>query len=121
MNKQHFILAIAWILFCIIHSVTAAEKFKLLVHRFPAIKAHFRIFYSAAAIVTLALVLSYQFNMHSSFLFRLPGTVMPVPFITGIFGACVMALSMYNYFATGVALKGNHLVVRGLNRFVRHP
>lgn len=129
MNTQHWLLAAFWLLFGLIHSVTATSRFKGLVQWIAGKKyIYYTLAYSLLALVTLLPVVYYQFSIASFYLFR-PGLIIMVFSIAGIFiAALICGYSIYKYFVplSGVAILINEdfkpgLKKDGLNKYVRHP
>ena len=64
-NQFHFILAVCWLLYVVIHSVMAARSFKRMVEQAAGkYYRYYRIVYSITAAVTLILVLSNPSSMY---------------------------------------------------------
>lgn len=129
MNTQHWVLAALWLLFGVVHSITATSRFKGLVQRMAGKHfIYYNIAYSLLALITLLPVIYYQFSITSFYLFK-PGIVVMIASTAGIsVAAIVCGYSIYKYFVplSGVAILINKdfkpgLKTDGLNRYVRHP
>ena len=98
-NQFHFILAVCWLLYVVIHSVMAARSFKRMVEQAAGkYYRYYRIVYSITAAVTLILVLAYQFSHYSPALYtpRLLHYLAGIP-LAGA-GLVIMALCVKKYF-----------------------
>lgn len=124
MVQAHIILAISWILFCMLHSVLASGRVKqYAASRLGGKFVFYRLFYSLFATIFFFAIIMYHFNIKSVRLFN-PG---PVLKITGglffIAGAIMMTLFVLN---TGFQWlvkenKGQPFIQKGIHRHVRHP
>jgi len=124
MVKTHIILALAWIIFCILHSMLASVWFKHKAAKWMGKKfTYYRFFYSLFATAVFFAIVIYHFSIESKRIFN-PGLVLQ---ITGgiliIAGLVVMAFYIFN---TGLRWLVKHdkeqrLVQNGIHRFVRHP
>ncbi|HOZ79806.1 MAG TPA: isoprenylcysteine carboxylmethyltransferase family protein [Ferruginibacter sp.] len=122
---QHWILAGMWLLFGILHSLTATESCKKMAFKLSInLHKNYRFIYITVAIVSLLSILAYGFNINSPRLFTYNNIFYFIPIITGTIGLCIMVSVVYKYFITGMALKRDGhqgLITSGLNNFVRHP
>src|SRR5688500_1521786 len=121
---DHTILALAWIIYCILHSVFAAIWFKEKAKKWMGNKYRFyRFFYSFFATAGFFLILIYQLSIETKKLF-IPGTALTVAgALIAFSGSIIMMLYVFN---TGVIWlfreeAGQRLVQKGIHRFVRHP
>ena len=129
MDKQHWLLFVFWILYCLLHSFLAAGRVKKTFSQI--LKANYKYYrpsYSIFAFVTLGLLLYYQFSIHESQLFFswnlrfIPGLILALP------GAVIMGICVRTYFYELSGLKAlleqtnkSTLQQQGLHRYVRHP
>ena len=129
MLVHHIILAMLWIVYCILHSAMASvslkKKLKL---KLGSSFKYYRLFYSVLAFLLLAGVLYYQISIPTYKL--LPGTlpVLLPGIIFTVSGLSLMMICIKKYF---VSLSGllsvfeenpsNTLIINGVHRFIRHP
>jgi methanethiol S-methyltransferase len=134
MNDQpvylsHFLLCAAWMLFALIHHVTASEAFKDTCQRkLGDYFKYYRLFYCLTAFVTLAAVLILQFAIISPVL-QFPGwMVVALSVPAGATGIALMHTCLYKYFyrLSGIAVLAGEkdafkLETTGVHKHVRHP
>src|SRR5688572_15767253 len=97
MIKPHIILALAWIVYCVLHSVFASQWFKQKAEKWMAGNfKYYRFFYSVFATISFFAIVIYHFSIETIRLFT-PGIVLQ---ITGgilvITGLVVMASYIFN-------------------------
>lgn len=129
MVEKHFILALLWSLFCVLHSLLAstALKQKLATTMGKSFK-HYRLLYTLFAFATLGVVVYYQIELASPYIYS-PNTLAMVAGITiGGAGLVIMAVCIKKYFLSLSGLKSlfqekpaTTLMLNGIHRFVRHP
>ena len=124
MIKTHIILALAWIVYCSLHSVFASLWFKQRVAIWMGKDfTYYRFFYSLFATVSFFAIVIYHFSIETKRIFT-PGIVLQ---ITGgmlvISGLVVMALYIFNTGLRWLIIhdKEQKLVQSGIHRYVRHP
>jgi protein-S-isoprenylcysteine O-methyltransferase Ste14 len=129
--KHHILLAVLWISFCSLHSVLASFFVKKkLYRRFRHQFKSYRLYYSAFAFASFAAVMLYLINLPSPLLYQRTAII----FIGGSFilitGLIIMAICIRRYFGQLSGLRtlftnelktGNHLIITGIHRYVRHP
>jgi methanethiol S-methyltransferase len=123
------ILTGCWILFCVIHHITAMEKCKKMFQskmgrRFQ----YYRLIYSFLALATLIFVLWFQFSINSVGL-GIPVRIeyfIGLPF--GILGTFLMGVSISKYFIklSGIGVfypekRPASLELYGVHKYIRHP
>ena len=129
--EQHVILGLAWIFFCVMHSVLAnvTIKKKLSLQLGQNFR-FYRLYYTLFAALSFLLVLIYQLNLTSPNVFTRSDWSNAAGLIVGITGLAVMAVCIKKYFAQLSGLKtlftdeirwGNSLIITGIHRHVRHP
>jgi protein-S-isoprenylcysteine O-methyltransferase Ste14 len=129
MTSSHFILAFAWILYCLLHSLLASLGFKKRLQHFsPGFFKRYRLFYSVFAFLGLIAILLYLVFLPSSFLFA-PSLITRVA--GGIVAGCglvVMIICISKYFFQLSGLKAllheqkkNELMITGIHKKIRHP
>lgn len=126
--NDHIILALGWILFCVLHSVLAAGKVKRYVAvRSPVLNKYYRLFYTLFAFVTFAVMVIYEIRLPSPVL--LNNSFAWIGYITGGAGLLIMFICIKKYFIglTGIkALLQNRpfeskLEIKGIHTYMRHP
>ena len=129
MISDHIMLTIAWIVYCVLHSVFADTRFKTKVQVWMGkTYRHYRLLYSIFAFITLIGIFYFQARMESLMLY----TSTILTYLAGCFfvlgGSLLMVICVAKYF---LALSGirslnekpasNELVITGVHRYVRHP
>lgn len=130
LNTQHWLLLLLWILYSILHSFFAEAVVKQNIKKVLG-KAfrYYRLCYSLFALITLVLLLWYQFSLQSIWLYtsliiRYASVILIVP------GLIIMIICIQKYFydLSGIQSlqKYNPAVTptlqqKGLHKHVRHP
>lgn len=118
-----------WILFCVIHHITAMEKCKEFFRlRIGAAFKYYRLIYSSLALVNLVFILFEQYNIKSTDM-EIPLALkysIGLPF--GLFGICLMVVSIRKYLfkVSGINVffkdqRPTSLEILGLHKYLRHP
>jgi methanethiol S-methyltransferase len=129
MNTAHIILAFAWTIYCVLHSVLAAGSVKRRMERWLGSSyRYYRFAYTVFAFAGLVGILLYQVTIHSPRLFVSPLAVQVIACALASLGAALMMLNIIKYF---IQLSGVRWLVsvqveaklerKGLHRYVRHP
>ncbi len=130
MNNAHWLLLGLWIIYCFIHSWLACITVKKYIQKLTGEGfKYYRPLYSVFALITLGLILWYQFTMQSRWLLPNKSSYLDIPgIITGLAGLCIMIICIYKYFYELSGLQTlqkpqakNTLKQSGLHQFVRHP
>lgn len=129
MNKEHWILIFYWLLFGVIHSLTAAALFKKNMELLTgSLFKYYRVSYSLIAFISLYLILKFQFSIVSAALPFLNYFKFITGVLLGIPGIVIMVFCIRKYFykLSGIAIFDDNKDLQvldqdGLNRFVRHP
>jgi protein-S-isoprenylcysteine O-methyltransferase Ste14 len=130
MLQQHIILALAWIIFCVLHSVLANNKIKQEMElSFPAFFKYYRLSYTIFAFASLIWVLIYQISITSPMLYKPVRWLTIAGFGITITGAAIMLICIKKYFLSLSGLKSflankivaNELRIDGIHKYVRHP
>lgn len=91
---------------------------------------HYRLYYTLFAFVSFAIILLYQLNIPSPYLYSTTTLSSVAGMIIGVSGLLVMIICIKKYFGKLSGLKtlfqseiktGNTLIITGIHRFVRHP
>ena len=130
-TEQHFILAVLWIVFCVLHSFLASIKVKQwIAKRSGGFFRYFRLYYTLFAFINFAGVLFYQIKLPSPDVFSPTVASYALGIFVGGAGLVLMAICIKKYFANLSGLKtlfvdeiksGNSLVITGIHRYMRHP
>jgi protein-S-isoprenylcysteine O-methyltransferase Ste14 len=129
MFQTHLLLAIAWITYCVLHSVLAAQQVKKLAENKLGNQFRlYRLYYTIFSFIGLTALLLYQFLIPSRFLFIPPTFLKVLGVLIMVIGACIMLLMIRKYFMQLSGVRWLYqqqvrstLEVTGLHRFVRHP
>ena len=129
--KQHIVLAVLWIIFCVLHSLLASIKLKQWVARNSGgFFKYFRLAYTVLAFVNFGLVLFYQLMISSPYIFSPTVASYVVGGLIGGLGLVIMGICIKKYFGNLSGLKtlftdeitsGNTLIITGIHRYMRHP
>jgi protein-S-isoprenylcysteine O-methyltransferase Ste14 len=126
---NHIILVLLWLLFGILHSALAADRWKrLMLQWLGAGFKYYHFAYSVFAALSLAGILIFQFTMHSRLLYVAPVWVKGLfclPVLAGLF-IMLVVIRKYFFSLSGISVfyKEQPPVVLeqgGLHRYVRHP
>ena len=124
MIKTHIILALAWIVYCVLHSVFASQWFKQkAAKRMGRNFKYYRLFYSLFATLTFFALVIYHFSIDTKRIFS-PGIVLQITgWVLVVTGLVVMALYIFNTGLRWLIIhdKEQKLVQNGIHRYVRHP
>lgn len=127
--NSHWLLIISWIGYCITHSFLADIRVKNQIQKFmgPGFK-YYRPLYSIFAVITLGLLLWFQYSIQSNFLFSEMALIYLPGMAIALAGLIVMLICINKYFYELSGLKAiqhsqikNTLQQSGLHKYVRHP
>jgi protein-S-isoprenylcysteine O-methyltransferase Ste14 len=130
MVQQHVFLALAWIVFCVLHSLFAAHSFKQKIQfSFPGFNKYYRFAYTIFAFVSMIAVLIYQIKLTSPLLYIPAIWILIIGYSLMIIGAGIMLICIKKYFLSLSGIKSlfsnkmvqNNLRIDGIHKFVRHP
>src|SRR4051812_16205396 len=99
MFVSHLLLAILWIVYCVLHSVLASVTFKHLLQK--KMRSAFRIYrfiYTLFSFFGLIAILYYQFTIDSVVLFLSPSWLRGLGSLMMGAGALLMILMIWKYF-----------------------
>ncbi|MBB1285000.1 isoprenylcysteine carboxylmethyltransferase family protein [Flavisolibacter sp. BT320] len=129
MLETHLILAVLWIVYCVLHSVLASLSVKARVQKMAGKRfRHYRLFYTLFAAVSLFAIVFYQLRMQSVDLF--PKTIFSTlaGILIGITGVGIMLVCIKKYFVSLSGIKSlvqetpsSQLMIKGIHRYMRHP
>ena len=131
MWKDHAILAILWIFYCVVHSVLADLRVKdYFSSRMGKSFIYYRLIYTLFSFAGLVIILWYQVSIDTIFIYKTGIITNVVGIVTGLAGLLIMLYCIRKYF---MSLSGfrtlihndeqgdNELYIAGLHRYVRHP
>jgi len=129
MITNHILLALAWSLYCLLHSVLASKGIKnYLKQKLGRKVSYYRIFYNLLSTVLLILILAWQIKtptkrIWTPFFMQYPFAIFMI--IAGFSG---MVFCLRKYFITSAGFRdlfyeGGRpvLVIDGIHKHVRHP
>ena len=127
--NDYWMLTGYWILFCVVHHITATEKCKSIFQvRMGAGFRYYRLIYTSLALVSFVFVLFKQFSIKSDRLEIVPWFKYFVGTPLGILGICVMFASIRKYFfkLSGIGVfyarqQPASLEFDGVHQYIRHP
>ena len=129
MLMDHLILALLWIVYCVLHSLLAGISLKKkLQTSLGKNYKYYRLFYTVFSLIFLIWLIYFQINMVNYQLFQ-PG--LPI-FLTGLIisfsGIILMIICISKYFVSLSGLRSlvresvsSELMVQGIHKYVRHP
>ena len=126
---SHIILAILWILYCVLHSVLADAGVKKQVQaRLGRRYKFYRIFYTVFSFIGLAVILFYQLGISTVQVFNPPVFIRGIGAALAVSGSVLMLVCIRKYFFSLSGLRtlfvenaSNQLIISGIHRYVRHP
>src|SRR6476646_5235688 len=129
MLSSHLLLAGAWIVYCVLHSVLASVTIKqVLQKKMPRFFRVYRFVYTLFAFFGLVAILFYQFNIHSALLFLPPIWMQYLGALVMAAGALFMGMLIWKYFMQLSGVRwlykeevSNRLEITGVHQYVRHP
>ena len=126
---SHLILAIAWIVYCVLHSLLAATGIKQRIQK--TMKRSFRFYrlgYTIFSFAGLVAILIYQFTIKSTLLFIPSILTQTIAAFLMTVGGIVVIMMIRKYFVQMSGIRWltaeriqSKLEVSGLHRYVRHP
>jgi methanethiol S-methyltransferase len=128
MILKHVMLALVWIIYCVLHSVLASEWLKSRVR--PRMKNFkwYRLWYTLFAYVFLVALLYFQVTLPTIKMFTSQGIVLVLGAVLCSSGLALMAVCIKKYFMSLSGLRSlvtegfsNQLEITGVHRYVRHP
>lgn len=129
MILNHIILAILWMVYCVLHSVLASISLKNWVQKtFGSNYRYYRLFYTIFAALSLAAVIFYQVSINTPKTFEQSTFSVVVGSIIALAGLGIMAVCIKKYFLSLSGLKSlfqeapsAELMIAGIHRYMRHP
>src|SRR6476646_3740020 len=106
MVKQHLLLGLFWVIFCVLHSLLANSAFKNRVRKWMGSKYYmYRILYTVFAFVTLVLVIYYGLTIPTSLVFDSSLVTEIIGMLVGSAGLILMLICIKKYFISLSGLK----------------
>jgi protein-S-isoprenylcysteine O-methyltransferase Ste14 len=128
MILNHIILAMLWIIYCVLHSVLASEGLKRKLRLQMKNYKWYRLWYTLFAFVFLGIVLYYQISIPTIKLFAASNLLLIAGSIICFSGILLMAICIRKYFMNLSGLRNlvienfsNELQITGIHKYVRHP
>lgn len=132
MWKDHAILAILWIFYCVVHSVLADLRVKAYFSgKMGKSFIYYRLIYTLFSFAGLVIILWYQVSIDSIFIYKTGLITNVIGIITGLTGLLIMLYCIRKYFMSLSGFKtliqnddaqgGGELYIAGLHRYLRHP
>jgi methanethiol S-methyltransferase len=126
---SHLILAIYWIVYCLLHSLLADLGFKKTMQVFLGRGfRYYRLGYTIFAFIGLAWIVVYQYRLDTIQLISKHALIVFVGTTILIAGLVIMLVCIRKYFLSLSGLLSlvqertkAQLMIGGLHRFVRHP
>jgi methanethiol S-methyltransferase len=129
MLLNHFLIFLAWCLYCFLHSWLAALGIKKKMQ--GLLKQHFRFYrlgYTIFAFITLALILYFMYTIESFLLFPRISFIWWAGLVLALSGLVLMAFCIRKYFFSLSGLLSlfkeesePRLMIDGLHKYMRHP
>jgi protein-S-isoprenylcysteine O-methyltransferase Ste14 len=129
MLLSHFVLAVLWIVYCVLHSVLAGRdvKQKLQAAMGKNYK-HYRLIYTVFAFLFFVAVIYYEIRVSTIQLFDRSSFILFSGVLIGAAGLLLMAICIRKYFVSLSGLRSvfeenvsNSLIITGIHRYIRHP
>lgn len=128
MILNHIIVAVLWIIYCVLHSVMASEGIKKKLRRKMKNYKWYRLWYTLFAFVFLVVIVYYQVMMSTIELFNRSNFTFIVGIVLSFSGLVLMLVCIQKYFMSLSGLRSlivenfsNQLQVTGIHKYVRHP
>ena len=128
MILNHIILAVLWVVYCVLHSVLASEWLKRKLRQRMKAYKRYRLWYTLFAFVFLVAIVYYQIQLSTSNLFQTNNLIFVMGFIISSFGLVLMFICIRKYFMNLSGLRSlfienfsNELQITGIHKYVRHP
>jgi protein-S-isoprenylcysteine O-methyltransferase Ste14 len=128
---QHILLALGWVLFCVLHSLFARISIKQwMAKKWGNGFKYYRLYYTLFAFMSFAAIIVYELRIFSPYLFSPTVVSYTTGILVGVLGVVIMSLCIKKYFLNLSGLKtlfidevntGNILIINGIHRYVRHP
>jgi protein-S-isoprenylcysteine O-methyltransferase Ste14 len=128
MILNHIILAMLWIIYCVLHSVLAGEWLKKKLRQRMKSFKWYRLWYTVFAFIFLVMLLYYQVSILTIELFAMNNLIFATGSIVCFLGIVIMAICIRKYFMNLSGLRSlvienfsNELQITGIHKYIRHP
>ena len=126
---NHIILAVLWVVYCVLHSVLADIGIKKrLSHAMGRKYRYYRLFYNVFAFLFLIALIYFQVTISTYQLFEATTAILIAGCGLAFSGLVLMVICIGKYFLNISGLRSlvreeatNLLVVSGIHKYVRHP
>lgn len=129
MVANHIIIAVLWIVYCLLHSLLASIGFKKkLKSKLGSHYKYYRLAYTLFSFLSLVGLIYYQLNIPTLKLYNSQGFVFIAGLIISVSGVVLMFICIKKYF---IGLSGllsltqenthQNLLITGVHKYVRHP
>ena len=129
MLLNHVILALLWIVYCLLHSLMASVGIKNWLEKISGSSyRYYRLFYSLFSFFFLVIILYFQFMLPTIMLYKVDALIFAFGSVLGLSGLVLMLFCIKKYFMSLSGLRSliqetshNKLLITGIHRYVRHP
>ncbi|MFN2438055.1 MAG: isoprenylcysteine carboxylmethyltransferase family protein [Chitinophagaceae bacterium] len=129
MVANHILLAVFWILYCIVHSVFADLTIKKKIKKIMGKSfKYYRLIYTIFAFVSFIALLWFGVSVSSFLLYKRNNSLIIAGMLIAFFGLIIMIACILTYLPKLSGIKNitkknfsNELIVTGMHSFVRHP
>jgi protein-S-isoprenylcysteine O-methyltransferase Ste14 len=126
---SHFVLAVLWIAYCVLHSVFAAAAVKeKLLARMKKNSRYYRLIYTVFAFVSFVAIVYFEIRLPTVQLFGNNPLIFYSGIVISIAGLIIMIVCILKYFLGLSGLRSlvvenasNSLIRTGIHQYVRHP
>jgi methanethiol S-methyltransferase len=125
---NHIILAMLWIIYCVLHSVLASDRIKQILRKKLKSYKWYRLWYTLFAFVFLVVLIYYQIQISTIEFFHPANFIFVAGIVLSAAGLILMVLCIRKYFMNLSGLRSlvienfsNELQIKGIHRYVRHP
>ncbi len=126
---QYLILICMWIVFSVLHSLFAANWWKIkMIKKLKSDYKYYRVFYSLFALLTLSVTIMYNFYIQSVLLWQVNTIEKVIAFVVMMYAASVMLIFTKRFFfdLSGADVfkrkqTSRELINTNLYKYVRHP
>lgn len=128
MILNHIILAMLWIVYCVLHSVLASGWIKKKLRSKMKNYKWYRLWYTLFAFVFLAVIVYFQLELRTIELFKSGNFFFVSGIIISSAGIILMLICIRKYFMNLSGLRSlvvesfsNQLEITGIHKYMRHP
>lgn len=125
---NHIILAVLWIVYCVLHSVLASQWLKKKLQQRMKNFKWYRLWYTLFAFLFLIAVIYYQITIPAIQLFLVTDFIFITGLIIAFAGLLLMIICIRKYFMSLSGLRSlvvenfnNELKISGVHQYIRHP